>query len=222
MTQRNSLKFGILMMVFLLPMTLLAQRGEKITTVVIDAGHGGKDTGAIGAISKEKDLNLTVALLAGDYIKKNLPDVKVIYTRERDVFVTLNERAAIANRNNADVFISIHCNSIDSKGASASGAETYVLGEHKNAANLEVAKKENSSILYEEDAAEQYGDFDLNSPEAYIALSLFQKEYLNQSLQLAAKVQEQFSKREVARIEVCNKLVFWCFGRLPCRAFSSS
>ena len=212
MTQRNSLKFGILMMVFLLPMTLLAQRGEKITTVVIDAGHGGKDTGAIGAISKEKDLNLTVALLAGDYIKKNLPDVKVIYTRERDVFVTLNERAAIANRNNADVFISIHCNSIDSKGASASGAETYVLGEHKNAANLEVAKKENSSILYEEDAAEQYGDFDLNSPEAYIALSLFQKEYLNQSLQLAAKVQEQFSKRVGRKdrgVQQAGFLVLW-------------
>ena len=200
------------MMVFLLPMTLLAQRGEKITTVVIDAGHGGKDTGAIGAISKEKDLNLTVALLAGDYIKKNLPDVKVIYTRERDVFVTLNERAAIANRNNADVFISIHCNSIDSKGASASGAETYVLGEHKNAANLEVAKKENSSILYEEDAAEQYGDFDLNSPEAYIALSLFQKEYLNQSLQLAAKVQEQFSKRVGRKdrgVQQAGFLVLW-------------
>lgn len=212
MTQRNSLKFGILFFVFLLPMALWAQRGEKITTVVIDAGHGGKDTGALGAISKEKDLNLTVALLAGDYIRKNLPDVKVIYTRERDVFVSLSERAAIANRNNADVFISIHCNSTDSKGASASGAETYVLGEHKNAANLEVAKKENSSILYEEDAAEQYGDFDLNSPEAYIALSLFQKEYLNQSLQLAAKVQEQFSKRVGRKdrgVQQAGFLVLW-------------
>lgn len=212
MTQRNSLKFGILFLVFLLPMALWAQRGEKITTVVIDAGHGGKDTGALGAISKEKDLNLTVALLAGDYIRKNLPDVKVIYTRERDVFVSLSERAAIANRNNADVFISIHCNSTDSKGASASGAETYVLGEHKNAANLEVAKKENSSILYEEDAAEQYGDFDLNSPEAYIALSLFQKEYLNQSLQLAAKVQEQFSKRVGRKdrgVQQAGFLVLW-------------
>ena len=166
----------------------------------------------MGAISKEKDLNLTVALLAGDYIRKNLPDVKVIYTRERDVFVSLSERAAIANRNNADVFISIHCNSTDSKGASASGAETYVLGEHKNAANLEVAKKENSSILYEEDAAEQYGDFDLNSPEAYIALSLFQKEYLNQSLQLAAKVQEQFSKRVGRKdrgVQQAGFLVLW-------------
>ena len=191
---------------------LFAQRGEKITTVVIDPGHGGKDSGALGAISKEKDLNLTVALLTGDYIKKNLPDVKVIYTRERDQFVSLNERAMIANRNNADVFISIHCNSTDSKSASVVGAETFVLGEHKNAANLEVAKKENSSILYEEDASEQYGDFDLNSPEAYIALSLFQSEYLNQSLQLAANVQEQFSKRVGRKdrgVQQAGFLVLW-------------
>ena len=212
MNQRNYFRFGILVLAFLLPLALNAQRGEKITTVVIDPGHGGKDAGAIGAISKEKDLNLTVALLTGDYIKKNLPDVKVVYTRERDVFVTLNERAAIANRNNADVFISIHCNSTDSKGASAVGAETFVLGEHKNAANLEVAKKENSSILYEEDAKEQYGDFNLNSPEAYIALSLFQKEYLNQSLQLAANVQEQFSKRVGRKdrgVQQAGFLVLW-------------
>ena len=212
MSQRNNLKFGILLLAFLVPMTLMAQRGEKITTVVIDAGHGGKDSGALGAISKEKDLNLTVALLTGDYIKKNCPDVNVVYTRERDVFVSLNERAAIANRNNADVFISIHCNSTSNKAASVSGAETFVLGEHKNAANLEVAKKENSSILYEEDADEQYGNFDLDSPEAYIALSLFQKEYLNQSLQLAANVQEQFTKRVGRKdrgVQQAGFLVLW-------------
>ena len=212
MSQRNNLKFGIILVAFLLPLTLFAQRGEKITTVVIDPGHGGKDTGALGAISKEKDLNLTVALLTGDYIKKNCPDVKVIYTRERDVFVGLNERAMIANRNNADVFISIHCNSTDVKGSTAMGAETFVLGEHKNAANLQVAKNENSAILYEEDASEQYGDFDLNSPEAYIALSLFQQEYLNQSLQLAANVQEQFSKRVGRKdrgVQQAGFLVLW-------------
>ena len=212
MSQRNKLKFGILLLAFLVPMLVFGQRGEKITTVVIDAGHGGKDPGALGAISKEKDITLTVALLVGNYIKKNCPDVKVVYTRERDVFVTLNERAAIANRNNADVFISIHCNSAGSKGASATGAETFVLGEHKNAANLEVAKKENSAILYEEDADEQYGNFDLNSPEAYIALSLFQSEYLNQSLQLAANMQEQFSKRVGRKdrgVQQAGFLVLW-------------
>ena len=193
-------------------MMLFAQRGEKISTVVIDAGHGGRDSGALGANTKEKDLNLTVALLVGDYIKKNCPDVTVIYTRERDVFVDLDERANIANRNNADVFISIHCNSTDSKSASAVGAETFVLGEHKNAANLAVAKKENASILYEEDADEKYGNFDLNSPEAYIALSLFQKEYLNQSIQLAANIQEQFTKRVGRKdrgVQQAGFLVLW-------------
>ncbi len=212
MNQRNKLKFGILLAAFLFPMILCAQRGERITTVVIDPGHGGKDTGALGSITKEKDLNLTVALLTGDYIKKNCPDVTVIYTRERDEFVALNERAAIANRANADVFISIHCNSTDSKSASAVGTETFVLGEHKNAANLEVAKKENASILYEEDADEQYGNFDLNSPEAYIALSLFQKEYLNQSLLLASNVQQQFSQRVGRKdrgVQQAGFLVLW-------------
>lgn len=199
-------------MAFLFPMMLFAQRGEKISTVVIDPGHGGRDSGALGAISKEKDINLTVALLVGDYIKKNCPDVNVVFTRERDVFVDLDERANIANRNNADVFISIHCNSTESKAASAVGAETFVLGEHKNAANLAVAKKENASILYEEDADEKYGNFDLNSPEAYIALSLFQKEYLNQSIQLAANIQEQFTKRVGRKdrgVQQAGFLVLW-------------
>ena len=212
MNQRNNLKFGILLMAFLFPIMLFAQRGEKISTVVIDPGHGGKDTGALGAISKEKDINLTVALLVGDYIKKNCPDVTVIYTRERDIFVDLDERANIANRNNADVFISIHCNSVDGNGSSVVGAETYVLGEHKNAANLAVAKKENASILYEEDADEKYGNFDLNSPEAYIALSLFQKEYLNQSIQLAANIQNQFAKRVGRKdrgVQQAGFLVLW-------------
>ena len=199
-------------MAFLFPMMLFAQRGEKISTVVIDPGHGGRDSGALGALSKEKDINLTVALLVGDYIKKNCPDVNVVFTRERDVFVDLDERANIANRNNADVFISIHCNSTESKAASAVGAETFVLGEHKNAANLAVAKKENASILYEEDADEKYGNFDLNSPEAYIALSLFQKEYLNQSIQLAANIQEQFTKRVGRKdrgVQQAGFLVLW-------------
>lgn len=212
MNQRNYLIFGILLLAFLFPTTLWAQRGEKITTVVIDPGHGGRDSGALGAISKEKDINLTVALLVGGYITQNCPDVHVIYTRETDVFVTLNERAAIANRANADVFISIHCNSTESRSPSAVGAETYVLGEHRNAANLEVARTENASILYEENAEEQYNNFDLNSPEAYIALSLFQNEYLNQSLQLAANVQDQFTRRVGRRdrgVQQAGFLVLW-------------
>ena len=96
-----------------MPLLVHAQRGEKIQTIVIDAGHGGRDSGALGKISMEKTLNLAVALKLGNYIKENLPDVKVVYTRDTDVFVELSERAAIANRNNADVFISIHCNSTE-------------------------------------------------------------------------------------------------------------
>ena len=214
MSFQKLIKFILFVVMLSFSLIVNAQRGEKITTVVIDAGHGGKDTGAIGSISKEKDLNLTVALLTGDYIKKNLPDVKVVYTRERDVFVGLNERAEIANKNNADVFISIHCNSTAAKAGTGTvtGVETFVLGEHKNAANLEVAKTENSSILYEDDASSQYGGFDLDSPEAYIALSLFQSEYLNQSLQLAANVQEQFSKRVGRKdrgVQQAGFLVLW-------------
>jgi N-acetylmuramoyl-L-alanine amidase len=194
MTQRIFLKYGVLFTLILFSLNVSAQRGEKITTVVIDAGHGGKDPGALGKISREKDINLAVAKKTGNYIKKYLPDVKVIYTRQNDVFVPLSERASIANRNKADVFISIHCNSTEHN-TTVCGTETFVMGESKSEANLEVAKLENSAILYEENASDEYGNFDLNSPEAYIALSLFQSEYQSQSLQLAEKVQRQFTER---------------------------
>lgn len=190
MAQRKFLVFGILVLAFLIPLQVNAQRGEKIQTVVIDAGHGGHDTGALGRYSKEKDINLDVALKLGSYIKSNFPDVKVVYTRTKDEYITLSGRAAIANRNNADVFISIHCNSTP-KANSAHGAETFVMGEYKNEENLDVAKRENASILFEKDAGETYGDFDPNSTEAYIIFSLYQSEYQSQSLDLAEQVQKQ-------------------------------
>ena len=174
----------------MMPLMLQAQRGEKIQTVVIDAGHGGKDTGALGRLTTEKVVNLSVALKLGAYIEENLPDVKVIYTRKTDKFVELSERAAIANRNNADVFISIHCNSTEGT-TSVNGAETYVMGESKNEANLNVAKKENAAILLEDNTS-AYDNFDPNSTEAYIIFSLSQSIYQNQSLKLADKVQKQF------------------------------
>ncbi|MCK9290168.1 MAG: N-acetylmuramoyl-L-alanine amidase [Bacteroidales bacterium] len=170
-----------------------AQRGSKIQTVVIDPGHGGRDPGALGKRSKEKDIVLDVALKTGEYIRKNLPDVKVIYTRSRDEFVELHRRAAIANENNADVFISIHCNS--AKDSRVSGAETFVMGEHRTEANLEVAKLENAAILLEDNQDETYGGFDPNSTAAYIALSLFQSANTHQSIKLAQHVQEQFATR---------------------------
>jgi N-acetylmuramoyl-L-alanine amidase len=169
------------------------QKGTKIRTVVIDPGHGGKDPGAVGKNSKEKDIVLSVALKTGGYIKQNLPDVKVIYTRSKDEFIELYRRAAIANENNADVFISIHCNA--SKSKEASGSETFVMGEHRSQANLDVAMLENNAILYEENAEDEYGGFDLSATEAYIALNLVQSAYKQQSIQLAQKVQQQFTER---------------------------
>lgn len=170
-----------------------AQNNKKITSVVIDAGHGGKDPGAVGKKSKEKDITLKIAKMTGDYIKQNCPDVKVIYTRSSDVFVSLLRRAQIANENKADLFISIHCNANSSP--QPYGVETFVMGEHRNAANLEVAKKENASILYEENAQSDYDNFDPNSPEAYIMLNFFQSEYKNASLDLAERIQNQLVKR---------------------------
>lgn len=210
MIQRKKIRFGVLAMLFLLPLFVVAQKGEKIQTIVIDAGHGGKDSGALGQVSKEKDINLAVALKLGDYIQENMPDVKVVYTRKKDVFVELSERAAIANRNNADVFISIHCNSVDGS-TTVNGAETYVMGESKNEANLNVAKKENSSILLE-DNTDAYDNFDPNSTEAYILFSLSQSLYQNQSLKLADKVQKQFTNkvgRHDRGVQQAGFLVLW-------------
>lgn len=162
----------------------------KIQTVVIDAGHGGKDPGAVGKKAKEKDITLAVAKKVGEKIKKQYPDVKVYYTRTTDVFVELMERANIANRNNADLFISIHCNSV-SNSPKTGGAETFIMGDHRNSANLAVAKRENASILYESNAEANYGGFDPNSTEAYIAFSFIQSEFKQRSLEFAELVQNQ-------------------------------
>lgn len=162
-------------------------------TVVLDAGHGGKDPGALGSKVKEKDVTLDVALKLGKLITEKHPDVKVIYTRKKDTFVTLSGRAGIANKNDADLFISIHCNSIPSSPATK-GVETFVMGEHRNNANLQVAKSENASILFEDDSDSSYDGFDPNSTESYIIFSLVQSEHKNQSLKFAETVQNQLVK----------------------------
>lgn len=176
------------------PLFLMAETnttGKKITCVVIDAGHGGHDPGAIGFTkAKEKDIALSIALKLGKLIQKNNPEIKVIYTRKTDVFVELHKRAAIANSNKADLFISIHCNS--SKKSEPFGVETWVMGLHKSAANLEVAKKENASILMEKDHVVKYDGFNPNSAEAYIIFSLFQNMYISQSLSLANSIESNF------------------------------
>ncbi len=161
-------------------------------TVVIDAGHGGKDPGCLGSKAKEKDVALAVALKVGGYIKENLKDVKVVYTRSTDVFVELDERTAIANRNKADLFISIHCNSAKNK--NVLGAETYTIGMHKTDGNLTVAMRENAVILEEKNHKEKY-KFDPYSIISYIKMSNFQSANQTKSIDFATKVQRQFEKR---------------------------
>lgn len=163
----------------------------KDFVVVIDAGHGGHDPGAIGKISKEKNINLNVALKLGKQIQKNCPDVKVIYTRNRDVFIPLDRRAEIANNAKADLFISIHTNAL-AKNRTAQGASTWTLGLAKSDANLEVAKRENSVILYESDYKTRYAGFNPNSAESYIIFEFMQDKYMSQSVHLASLVQKHF------------------------------
>lgn len=192
--KKQSILFFLVMILSVMSFCdIQAQQGKKISTVVIDAGHGGKDPGAIGKKVKEKDITLKIAKMTGDYIKQNCPDVNVIYTRNSDVSVSLLRRAQIANQNNADLFISIHCNANAS--SQPQGVETFVMGEHRNAANLEVAKLENASILYEDNAEQDYDNFNPNSPEAYIMLNFFQSEYKNASLEFAEHIQNQLVKR---------------------------
>lgn len=164
----------------------------KPFTLVIDAGHGGKDPGAVGKKLKEKDINLRVALALGKLVEQNMPDAKVVYTRKTDVFVELNQRANIANRNKADLFISIHTNA-SGVNRSVKGTETYTLGMHRAASNLEVAKRENSAIMMENDYEEKYEGFDPKSSESYIIFELMQDQYMKQSVDLAGNIQRQFS-----------------------------
>jgi len=166
---------------------------NKVQVVVLDAGHGGKDPGALGKKSREKDIVLSITLKVGKYIEENFDDVKVIYTRDKDVFIPLHERANIANKNKADLFISIHANS--SKYSRVYGTETFAMGEHRSGQNLEVAMKENSVITLEEDYTIHYEGFDPSSAESYIIFSLMQNIYLEQSLTYASFVQEQFRER---------------------------
>lgn len=165
----------------------------KIRKVVIDAGHGGKDPGAVGKKSKEKDLALSIALKLGGYIEKYIKGVQVIYTRKTDVFVELYKRAEIANKANADVFISVHINS--HRSSKPYGTATYVMGLNKTEDNLEVAKTENAVILKEKGYKKNYKGYDPNSPATHIIMTLIQNAHLEQSLNLAAKVQNQFKNR---------------------------
>lgn len=191
-TVRGVSQIMLLILVFFSALNTHAQKDElntqTIRTVCIDAGHGGKDPGCIGASSNEKTVCLNMALKLGAKIKKAYPEIKVVYTREKDVFVELDERAKIANKNKSDLFICIHANAAS---ASAFGAETYVLGLHRTSAQEKIAERENSTIYLESDGGEKYKDFDL-SPDAIIARQLQLAIYLDQSINFASKVQSEF------------------------------
>jgi N-acetylmuramoyl-L-alanine amidase len=175
---------------FCVSVVAFSQENMQLKTIVIDAGHGGKDPGALGKFVKEKDITLSVALKFGNLIKENIPDVKVIYTRNSDVFVPLDKRAAIANKNKANLFVSIHANYIGSP--KIHGAETFILGLHRNQDNLEVAKKENSVILLEDDYAAKYEGFDPESTESYIIFEMLQGRNRDHSIDIASKIQDRF------------------------------
>jgi N-acetylmuramoyl-L-alanine amidase len=189
-----------------------ARSGTKneIRTVVIDAGHGGHDPGCQYGGAKEKNVTLAIALKLGKIIKDNCKDVKVIYTRDTDVFVELVERTAIANRNKANVFISIHCNA--NPKTTVNGTETYTMGLHKTDGNLQVAKRENAVVLLEDNYSQKYEGFDPKSPEANIIFTLYQNAYVTQSLHLASKIEAEVkssTKRVERGVKQAGFLVLW-------------
>ena len=163
----------------------------KPFVIVLDAGHGGHDTGNVGNGYREKEIALNIVLQVGKILEKE-PNIKVIYTRKDDSFIELFERGAIANRADADLFVSVHCNAHNSQ---AYGTETFVLGLHANKRNLEVAKKENEVIFLEENYQENYAGYDPNNPASFIGLTLMQEEYLDQSIMLAGLVQNNFTNK---------------------------
>lgn len=212
---QNLLKI-LLPLVLALPLTLRGEDNKPSTAikcVVIDPGHGGYDKGCISADKKtyEKSIALGVALKLGEQIKEAYPEVKVIYTRKTDVFVPLNKRADIANKNKADLFISIHVNS--TKGAR--GTETFTMGNNVSDNNFEISKRENSVILLEEDYSTNYQGFDPNSPESYIIFSLLQNAHSEQSLKFAGYIQAEYAKGPITHnrgVKQAGFLVLWQSG----------
>ncbi|WP_298496107.1 N-acetylmuramoyl-L-alanine amidase [uncultured Algibacter sp.] len=189
MKTNNILIFVSFIIVLTFPLFVNAQSTSKKFVVVLDAGHGGKDPGNLGNGYREKDIALKTVLAVGKELEKN-PNIKVVYTRKTDVFIDLFVRGKIANKEKADLFVSIHC---DSHTSQAYGAGTFVLGTHRNQTNFEVAKKENSVIFMEEDYEKNYAGFDPNSPESVMSILLSQEEYLDQSIQLASLIQKHFT-----------------------------
>ena len=213
-SMRPAKYFVFLLCVFLSFLPAVSDAQKKDFVLVLDPGHGGRDPGAVGRISKEKDIVLSVARMVGDLVEKNMRDVKVIYTRKTDVFVPLERRAAIANENHADMFISIHVNA--AKNRSAYGAETYTLGLAKTQANLDVAMAENSVILLEDDYQTRYRGFDPNSIDSYIMFEFMMDKYLDNSISFATYIQNQFVGAAKRHDRGVRQAGFWVLHRSAC------
>ena len=213
---------GILRLLFLTCVLIISVVVSPISifakdfVVVIDAGHGGHDVGAVGAKACEKNINLGVALKLGKLIEENCSNTKVVYTRKTDLFLTLQERANVANKAHGNLFISIHTNSVDKKNKnrkSINGAATYVLGMHKNDDNLAVAMRENSVMKLEKDYSTTYEGFDPNSSESYIIFEISQNQHVKQSLEFASRVQQEFIKVAKRKNNGVRQAGFWVLAR---------
>ncbi len=203
---------GAILLAGFVPTSLYAQ--DRKFTVVLDAGHGGHDPGAMGSFIREKDINLAIVLELGALIERNFKDVKVVYSRKTDKYLTLQERADVVNNNHADLFLCIHSNS--NPNPSASGSESYTLGLAKSKANLDVAMRENSVIMLEKDYQSKYKGFDPNSVDSYIMFEFMQDKYIDKSLDMASNIQKQF-------VSFCNRsdrgvrqAGFWVLHRSAC------
>ena len=210
----KSLHIAVIVLASFMGMSMFSAKsfaGTPIKVVVIDAGHGGHDPGAVGTNgTQEKDISLKMALLLGKMIQQKYSDIKVVYTRKTDVFVELYRRAEIANEHHADLFISIHCNAADNR--SVYGTETFVMGLDKANQNIAIVQKENASILSEKNYEKNYGGFDPSSPEAYILFELYQNLYLEQSIKFAAYIQDEFKNslnRFCRGVKQAPFLVLW-------------
>ncbi len=214
-TKRLQIPFYTFLFFLIFSVSANAQNKRyELKTIVIDAGHGGKDPGALGKHNREKNIVLGIALKLGRYIQQNYPGIKIIYTRKTDVFIPLRERSNIANKNNADLFISIHANANNKKGIY--GTETYTLGLHRTQENLEVAMKENAVIEYEEDYSTKYEGFDPKNPASYIIFNMMQGVNRDKSIAMAQFTEQQFKERAGRNSRGVREAGFWVLKQVTC------
>ena len=213
---RNAL--GLLLLAALFVNPLFAddkkKKNNKIRTIVIDPGHGGKDSGTMGTkryTQYEKHIALDISLKLGNYIKEAFPKIEIIYTRKTDVFLELRERTELANEKNADLFISVHCDGFTNP--NPSGASVFVMGMSKLKANMDVAMRENSVMYLEDNFKEKYDGFDPKSPESYIVFSLMQNTFLDQSISIAEKIEDEFANRAKRKSRGVKQAPFYVISR---------